>query len=165
MAMTLAIKNLFGLIIGKRKPVLHCLVKNDKIKFGKMLIDIARYVDPCFTVADGVEAMQGQGPIHGNPYPLGLLLASKDMTALDKVAAEILMFSKVFTLEAARLKHYGNFDLEKIELSGEANLLDLTIADFKPARPMDISFNPYQVLKSFIKQFYEVGIKEKVILF
>jgi len=36
MEMTLAIKNLFGLVIGKRKPVLHCLVKNDKIKFGKM---------------------------------------------------------------------------------------------------------------------------------
>ncbi|GIT65386.1 MAG: hypothetical protein Ct9H300mP23_10130 [Nitrospinota bacterium] len=31
MGMTVAIKNLFGLVIGKRKPILHCLVKNDKI--------------------------------------------------------------------------------------------------------------------------------------
>ena len=161
MVMTLAIKNLFGLVIGKRKPVLHCLVKNNKIKFGKMLIDIARHVNPCLTVADGIEAMQGQGPIHGSPYPLGLLLASQDMTALERVAAEILMFQKVYALEAARLKGYGNYDLEKIELCGEVNLLNLTVSDFKPARPMDISFNPYRVLKSFVKQFYEVGIKEK----
>ena len=161
MIKTLAIKNLFGLVIGKRKPVLHCLVKNDKIKFGKMLIDIARHVNPCLTVVDGIQAMQGQGPIHGSPYPLGILFASQDMTALDRVVAEVLMFPKVYALEAARLKGYGNYDLEKIELPVEANILKLMVTDFKRPRPMDISFNPYRVLKSFIKQFYEVGIKEK----
>ncbi|MBC8283080.1 MAG: DUF362 domain-containing protein [Nitrospinae bacterium] len=161
MAMTLAIKNLFGLVIGKRKPVLHCLVKNDKIKFGKMLIDIARHVNPCLTLADGIEAMQGQGPINGSPYPLGVLIASKDMTALDRVAAEILMFPKVYALEAARLKGYGNYDLDKIEISGETDLSKLTVSDFESARPMDISFNPYRVMKSFLKQIYEIGIKEK----
>ena len=37
----------------------------------------------------------------------------------------------------------------------------LMVSDFTRPQPMDISFNPYRVLKSFIKQFYEVGIKEK----
>ncbi len=161
MAMTLAIKNLFGLVIGKRKPILHCLVKNDKVKFGKMLIDIARHVNPCLTIADGIEAMQGQGPIHGSPYPLGVLLASTDMTALDRIAAELLSFSNVYALEAAKLKGYGNYELEKIEISGVENLSSLTVSDFEPARAMDISFNPYRIMKSFLKQFYEVGIKEK----
>ena len=163
MTMTLATKNLFGLVIGKRKPILHCLVKNDKVKFGKMLIDIARHVNPCLTLADGIEAMQGQGPIHGSPYPLGVLLASTDMTALDRIAAEILRFSidKVYALEAARLKGYGSYDLDKIELSGVTNVSSLTVSDFEPARAMDISFNPYRIMKSFLKQFYEVGIKEK----
>jgi uncharacterized protein (DUF362 family) len=163
MTMTLAIKNLFGLVIGKRKPILHCLVKNDKVKFGKMLIDIARHVNPCLTLADGIEAMQGQGPIHGTPYPLGVLLASTDMTALDRVAVEIIKFpiDKVYALEAARLKGYGNYNLDKIEISGVEDLSSLTVSDFEPARAMDISFNPYRIMKSFLKQFYEVGIKEK----
>ena len=163
MTMTLATKNLFGLVIGKRKPILHCLVKNDKVKFGKMLIDIARHVNPCLTLADGIEAMQGQGPIHGTPYPLGVLLASTDMTALDRVAAEIIKFpiNKVYALEAARLKGYGNYDLDKIEISGVTDLANLVVSDFKPARAMDISFNPYRIMKSFLKQFYEIGIKEK----
>jgi len=161
MGMTVAIKNLFGLVIGKRKPILHCLVKNDKIKFGKMLIDIARHVNPCLTLADGIEAMQGQGPIHGNPYHLGVLLASTDMTALDRVAAEIIMLTKVYVLEASRLKGYGNYDLEKIEISGVTDLSSLIVADFESARPMDISFNPYRIIKSVLKQFYEIGIKEK----
>ena len=163
MTMTLAIKNLFGLVIGKRKPILHCLVKNDKIKFGKMLIDIARHVNPCLTIADGIEAMQGQGPLHGSPYPLGMLLASTDMTALDRVAAEILNFpmDQVYALEAARLKGYGNYDLDKIEISGVANISSLAVTDFEPARALDISFNPYRIMKSIFKQFYEVGFKEK----
>ena len=163
MTMTLATKNLFGLVIGKRKPILHCLVKNDKVKFGKMLIDIARHVNPCLTLADGIEAMQGQGPIHGTPYPLGVLLASTDMTALDRVAAEIIKFpiNKVYALEAARLKGYGNYDLDKIEISGVTDLAKLAVSDFETARAMDISFNPYRIMKSFLKQFYEIGIKEK----
>ena len=163
MTMTLATKNLFGLVIGKRKPILHCLVKNDKVKFGKMLIDIARHVNPCLTLADGIEAMQGQGPIHGTPYPLGVLLASSDMTALDRVAAEIIKvpINKVYALEAARLKGYGNYDLNKIEISGVTDLAKLAVSDFEPARAMDISFNPYRIMKSFLKQFYEIGIKEK----
>ena len=163
MTMTLATKNLFGLVIGKRKPILHCLVKNDKVKFGKMLIDIARHVNPCLTLADGIEAMQGQGPIHGTPYPLGVLLASTDMTALDRVAAEIIKFpiNKVYALEAARLKGYGNYDLDKIEISGVTDLAKLAVSDFEPARAMDISFNPYRIMKSFLKQFYEIEIKEK----
>ena len=163
MTMTLATKNLFGLVIGKRKSILHCLVKNDKVKFGKMLIDIARHVNPCLTLADGIEAMQGQGPINGTPYPLGVLLASTDMTALDRVAAEIIKFpiNKVYALEAARLKGYGNYDLDKIEISGVTDLAKLAVSDFEPARAMDISFNPYRIMKSFLKQFYEFGIKEK----
>ena len=161
MVMTLAIKNLFGLVIGKRKPVLHCLVKNDKIKFGKMLIDIARHVNPCLTIADGIEAMQGQGPIHGSPYPLGVLAASTDMTALERIAAEILMFPKVYVLEAARIKRFGNYDLDKIEISGVTDLSRLTVSDFESARSRDISFNPYRVMKSFLKQMYEIRIKEK----
>ena len=163
MTMTLATKNLFGLVIGKRKPILHCLVKNDKVKFGKMLIDIARHVNPCLTLADGIEAMQGQGPIHGTPYPLGVLLASTDMTALDRVAAEIIKFpiNKVYALEAARLKGYGNYDLDKIEISGVTDLAKLAVSDFEPARAIDISFNPYRIMKSFLKHFYEIGIKEK----
>ena len=163
MTMTLATKNLFGLVIGKRKPILHCLVKNDKVKFGKMLIDIARHVNPCLTLADGIEAMQGQGPIHGTPYPLGVLLASTDMTALDRVAAEIIKFpiNKVYALEAARLKGYGNYDLDKIEISGVTDLANLAVSDYEPARAVDISFNPYRIMKTFLKQFYEIGIKEK----
>lgn len=164
MTMTLGIKNLFGLVIGKRKPALHCLVKNDKLKFGKMLIDIARHVNPCLTIVDGIQAMQGQGPINGTPYPLGVMGASKDMTALDRVFADLLNIplEKVYALEAARLKQFGQYHLEEMEVSGIADYRSLAVENFKQAYPIDISFNPLKLIKSFVKQFYEVGIQERL---
>jgi uncharacterized protein (DUF362 family) len=164
MTMTLGIKNIFGLVIGKRKPALHCLVKNDKLKFGKMLIDIACHVNPCLTIVDGIQAMQGQGPINGTPYPLGVMGASKDMTALDRIFADLISIplDKVYALQAARLKQFGQFDVEGMEISGVADYQTLAVKDFKQAYPVDISFNPLKLFKSFLKQFYEVGIKENL---
>ncbi|MZG31502.1 MAG: DUF362 domain-containing protein [Nitrospinae bacterium] len=164
MTMTLGIKNLFGLVIGKRKPVLHCLVKNDKLKFGEMLIDIAQHVNPCLTIADGIQAMQGQGPINGTPCSLGVMGASKDMTALDRVFADLLNIplDKVYALQAAKLKQFGQYHIENMEISGTTDYQSLSVRDFKQAYPMDISFNPFRLIKSLLKQFYELGIKEPI---
>jgi uncharacterized protein (DUF362 family) len=162
MTMTLCIKNLFGLVIGKRKPVLHCLVKNDKLKFGKMLIDIARHVNPCLSIVDGIQAMQGQGPINGTPYPLGVMGASQDMTALDLIFAHLLKMplEKVYSLEAARIKQFGQSKIDDIIISGVMDYRSLAVEDFKKAYPLDISFNPLRLIKSFVKQIYELRIKE-----
>ena len=165
MTLTLSVKNLFGLVIGKQKPVLHCLVKNNKVTFGKMLVDIAKQAAPSLTIIDGISAMQGNGPINGTPYPLGLLAAGQDMTALDRVMTEIVgvPWKNIYTLEAARIKNYGQWDLKKIECMGELNIDAFKVSDFKLAKfPVDITFNPFRLAKSFLKQFYEVGIKERL---
>jgi uncharacterized protein (DUF362 family) len=165
MTLTLSIKNLFGLVIGKRKPILHCLVKNNKLTFGKMLIDIAKQVSPCLTIIDGITAMQGNGPINGTPYPLGILASGTDMTALDRVMSEIVGVNSknIYTLEAARIKNYGQWSLAKIELVGQSNLEKYIVSDFKLSKyPIDITFNPIRLAKSFLKQFYEVKIKERL---
>ena len=127
-----------------------------------MLIEIARHVNPCLTIVDGIQAMQGQGPINGTPYPLGIMGASKDLTALDRVFADLLNIplDKVYTLQAARLKKFGQFQLEEMDISGISDYQSLVVKDFKQAYPIDISFNPFKLFKSFIKQFYEIGIRE-----
>jgi len=152
-------------VIGKRKPVLHCLVENDKLRFGRMVVDIARRGSPCLTLADGIVAMEGNGPAGGTPYPLGILAAGCDMTALDRVLAEIVgaPLEQVYALEAARQKGYGNYSLEDIELMGEARLDALRVTDFRLATaPMDISFNPLRVVRSFARHLFEVGVREKL---
>lgn len=165
MTVTLGIKNLFGCVIGKRKPVLHCMVKNDKVKFGRMLVDIARQINPALTIVDGIQAMEGNGPISGTPYPLGLMTAGQDMTALEKVITEILRVptSRAFVLEAARQRKYGAYDPQDISLVGETDLKSLTAHDFQLANfDMDISFNPLKVLKSVLKNLYQTKVREKL---
>lgn len=166
MTLTLGIKNLFGCVIGKRKPVLHCLVNNDKVKFGRMLVDIAKKVNPCLTIVDGIRAMQGSGPINGTPYPLRLLASGQDMTALDRVMTDIVQvpLERMYVLDAARQRSFGNHAMENIDLeTGGGDYRRLMAPDFKLAvMSMDISFNPFKVMKSFLKQFYEIGIKEKI---
>ena len=81
-----AIKNLFGLIPGLGKSGLHMRF-SDKGKFGTMLVDLGLSITECFTFMDGIVAMQGEGPGDGDPFPLGLVLASGDAAALDWTAA------------------------------------------------------------------------------
>ena len=164
MTVTLGIKNLFGCVIGKRKPILHCMVKNDKIKFGRMLIDIAKQINPVLTIADGIHAMEGNGPISGTPYKLGLISASQDMIALEKVFIEILKVpsSRAFVLEAARQREYGSSNLSDIDLIGETDLQSLVAHDYQLANfNMDISFNPIRVVKSIVKNIYQTKVSEK----
>jgi uncharacterized protein (DUF362 family) len=164
MTVTLAIKNLFGCVIGKRKPVLHCLVKNDKVKFGRMLIDIAKQINPVLTIVDGIHGMQGNGPISGTPYKLGLMSASQDMIALEHVISKILQVhsSRAFVLEAAKQRNYGANDLNEIELVGETDLQSLVAHDYQLANfDMDISFNPLRVVKSILKNIYQTKVSEK----
>lgn len=81
-----AIKNLFGLVPGLGKSGMH-LRFPDKVKFGTMLVDLSFSIANCFTFMDGIVAMEGEGPGDGDPYNLGLLLASDDAAALDWTAA------------------------------------------------------------------------------
>jgi len=84
-----AMKNLFGLIPGLGKSRMH-LHFADKAKFGTMLVDLALSVPNCFSFMDGIVAMEGEGPGAGDPFPLGLVLASGDMAALDWTAARCI---------------------------------------------------------------------------
>ena len=70
-------------------------------------------------------------------------------------------WKSVYTLKAARIKNYGQWNLKKIGCVGELNIDAFKVSDFKLAKfPVDITFNPFRLAKSFLRQFYEVGIKE-----
>jgi uncharacterized protein (DUF362 family)/Pyruvate/2-oxoacid:ferredoxin oxidoreductase delta subunit len=84
-----AIKNLFGLLPGLAKSSMH-LRFSDKIQFGTMLVDLGLSIKNCFHFLDAIVAMQGEGPGNGEPFPLGLVFASKNAAALDWVAASTI---------------------------------------------------------------------------
>jgi uncharacterized protein (DUF362 family)/Pyruvate/2-oxoacid:ferredoxin oxidoreductase delta subunit len=91
MGLTLGVKNLFGCVVGLRKPQWHLRAGIDRELFARLLVQIHRRINPAFTIIDGILAMEGEGPgRRGIPRELGLLLGSRDAFAADHTVCRIL---------------------------------------------------------------------------
>ena len=88
MTLTLAVKNLFGLIRGSERLGWHLAVGRDYERFTDMLLDIYTLVMPHISLVDAVVAMEGNGPGSGTPVELKFIAASNDALALDASVAE-----------------------------------------------------------------------------
>ena len=85
---TLSLKNLFGVIpsvhYGWPKNVLHWNGINESI------VDIATTVKPGFTIIDGIEGMEGNGPLHGETVNSQVVVMSDNLAAADATAARLM---------------------------------------------------------------------------
>ncbi|MCR5256756.1 MAG: DUF362 domain-containing protein [Desulfovibrio sp.] len=90
MLLTIACKNLFGLVPGLRKALCHGREGRDPDVFADMLASLMDYLPPVSAVLDGVTAMHVTGPAGGSPYALGLLGASASPVALDEAVCKAL---------------------------------------------------------------------------
>lgn len=94
MLLTLGVKNMFGCVVGYRKPEWHFRAGVDRAVFANLLVHIYKVVAPSLTILDGVLAMEGQGPgASGSPRNLGLLFGSDDAVALDATVCGMLGLS------------------------------------------------------------------------
>lgn len=90
MLLTMGVKNIFGCVCGKRKPQWHLTAGVDVSYFAAMILDLYRILSPRLTVMDAIVAMDGNGPVSGDPKPCGLIFASVDALALDTIASVIV---------------------------------------------------------------------------
>ena len=90
MTFTGAVKNLYGCVSGARKAHLHFRYQEPS-DFGLMISDLLELVNPRISILDAVVGMDGEGPSHGRPRNIGLLMASPDPVALDVVAMHVAM--------------------------------------------------------------------------
>ena len=85
---TLSMKNFFGLVpggvYGWPKNVLHWA------GIDECIADFHAAFPRHFAIVDGVVGMEGNGPIQGNPKPVGVLVAGQDMTAVDATCCRIM---------------------------------------------------------------------------
>lgn len=77
-----ATKNLFGCVPGLLKAEFHMRFPERK-HFGQMLVDLCELVRPAVHLADGILAMEGDGPAGGTMRQCNLLLASENPYMLD----------------------------------------------------------------------------------
>jgi len=113
-----AVKNMFGGLAPRDRMDLHCLGGFRAVS--DAIADLYAARPPDLNVMDAVVVMEGSGPARGEPRPLGLIAASRDGVALDRVMTEVLGFrpGMVRTTEAAAELGAGVSDLQQIEVRG-----------------------------------------------
>jgi uncharacterized protein (DUF362 family) len=163
LTMTLGVKNLFGCVPGKMKAWWHLEAGKDVNRFGEMLVETARAINPNLTIIDGIIGHEGNGPSGGDPRFLGLLGASADVFALDRALVEVLQVDPTLIPTVAASQRLGVCaELAEIEFP-LAKPVDLWVADWKlPAALIPIDFGLPRVLKSTFKHFYIRFIKEPI---
>ena len=150
--LTVAIKNMFGCVVGRRKPWWHCKAGGYENYFGRMLVETFELLRPAITIVDGIVAMDGPGPIKGNPCPMNLILASTDGPALERVAADIVGVepARLRTLAAAIELGVGTSALDRIDVVGAA-LDEVRMNDFDLPKLIPIGFSIPRLVKGAFK--------------
>ena len=150
--MTCAVKNMFGAVVGLRKPRLHLQAGTDKAFFALMLLELCEQLKPALSIVDAVVGMEGEGPGSGDPVPIGALLAGSHPQAVDTVAAELIGLSprQVWTQQQALNTKRPYCRLSQLELVG-ASLDSLKISNFRPAKMTDVNFGLKGSLKKHLK--------------
>ena len=120
MGMSAAVKNLFGVIPGIKKPEFHYRYP-DHSDFANMLIDLNEYFKPKLNIVDAVVGMEGNGPTAGTPRQIGVILASENPYKLDLACASIIGITKddVPTLSESYKRGYIPESVDKLKINDD----------------------------------------------
>jgi uncharacterized protein (DUF362 family) len=113
--MTCAIKNLKGLLTDKGKK------DNHQKGLFEAVPDLMSAVKPKLAVVDAIICQEGIGPIFGKPVEMNLIVAGRDLVAVDSTCARLIGYDPSETLLTvnAAARGLGIMDPDQIEILGE----------------------------------------------
>jgi uncharacterized protein (DUF362 family) len=119
MGMTATMKNLYGvlpgLVYGWPKNVLH------HAGIPETVYDINASLPKLIGIVDGIDCMEGDGPILGSRKPMGLIVVGTNLPAIDATIARIIgMVPQRVPYLALVDKRLGTIVESQIEQKGEA---------------------------------------------
>jgi uncharacterized protein (DUF362 family) len=116
---TASMKNLYGVLPGIKygwpKNVLH------HHGIPETVVDIYASLPPTMTVVDGIDCMEGDGPIMGSVKRMGLLVVGTNLPAVDATVARIMGFDpgRIAYLRLAQGR-FGSMADARIRQRGES---------------------------------------------
>ena len=119
--LTGAVKNQMGCIPGRRKGAYHQELQRPA-DFARMLIDLNMFLKPRLYIMDGIFAMEGNGPMNGDPKKMNVLLLSSDPIALDATVCRLVDVKPEYsyTVSLGMQAGHGTYISEEITLLGDA---------------------------------------------
>lgn len=115
---SLSMKNMFGVVPGAKygwpKNVLHWK------GIDRSILDICATVPIHFVIADGIVAMEGNGPLNGTPRALGQIILADDPVAADATCTRLMGLNpdKVAHIRVGA-QFLGNSSIDRIDQLGE----------------------------------------------
>lgn len=111
---TLGVKNLYGVFQQPKKSRYHK-------RLDDILPYLARTVRCDLTVVDGLTCMEGNGPVVGNPVCMNLVLAGRNVVAVDAVCSRLMGYdpAKIPHIASAAKQGTGPIALDEIEVVGD----------------------------------------------
>jgi uncharacterized protein (DUF362 family) len=115
---TLSLKNMFGIVPGMKygwpKNLLHWHGIHESI------LDICVTVPIHFVIADGITAMEGNGPLQGTPRDLGKIVLADDPVAADATCTRLMGFDPLLVLHLSDGSRFlGNLRADRITMLAE----------------------------------------------
>jgi uncharacterized protein (DUF362 family) len=128
---TLGMKNMFGIVPGSKygwpKNLLHWK------GIHRSILDICTTAPVHFVIADGVIAMEGNGPLHGTHRHLGKIVLADDPVAADFTCARLMGLDPRRVWHLARAAQFlGNGSYDRIDLIAEGLPLRTNPFDVPP---------------------------------
>ena len=113
--MTCAIKNLKGLLTDNGKKANH------QEGLFEAVIDLMSAAKPQLAVVDAIICQEGVGPVFGRPVEMNLIVAGKDLVAVDSTCAQLIGYKPDETLLTvnAAARGLGVMDPDRIEIVGQ----------------------------------------------
>jgi len=113
---SLSIKNMKGLIPDNLKKDFH---REHSIFEG--VPDLIAALKPSFAVVDAIVAQEGLGPIFGIPVEMNLIIAGRDLVAVDSISGQIMGAEEeeMFMEQNVAKKGFGVIDRSRISVVGE----------------------------------------------
>ena len=156
-----ASKNLYGCVTGKRKFVRHNQCANDPCRFAAMIRANAAKAKCLMHIGDGIDALHVKGPRGGVPYPLQRIIVADDYLEHDWLFCQLIGLDPRLTPLFAEL---SSGEIEGIADACSAIVNDpsfVVAKDFVHAPLIDISFQPWHVLRSAYRTLqYRLGSVE-----
>jgi len=140
---TLGIKNLYGVFQRKKKSKLHKYLD-------EILPFLAETIQNDLVIVDGINCMEGNGPVIGNPVCLNLILAGRNVVSVDAVCSWLMGYdpASISHIALSAERGIGPIDPESIQVVGNEWI--------KYAKNFEPPYSLKATLKSFkaIKDIY-----------
>jgi uncharacterized protein (DUF362 family) len=154
MLVSLAVKNFFGTVVGMHKARYHVRYGDRMDRFTGLLVDLLALMPAGVSLADGIVAMHGDGPVKGRPFQLHVVAGALNPVALETALMDVLGLEHAenpLWLECARRKLPGAdpSDLVYPLLAPDS----VRAQDFQvPVKLKPISFNPFRMAVSAMRR-------------